>query len=324
MKKIHVGVLRGGTSHDHFDKSVQNGADVLRQLPEKYIGHDVLITKDGTWHFEGIPVTPEKLFKKVDVIFNAIKGDFAENGHIQRIFQLHNKAYTGADFISALVSRNKAITKKILAKQGVKVPHSIELRKEEFTKEKVTEIFRIFPMPAIVKPVFSAYSIGISLARNIHELEESLKNAFIYSPIVLIEEYIQGKDAKCIVLENFRGKKHYAFFPIEVKKPSEVDFLDSEIRTTDRIEKISPGNFSDTEKACLEKIAIQAHKIIGLRHSSKSDFIVNPKRGIYFLEIETIQDFSDYSSTVTSLSAVGATLPQFIEHVIELARKEKK
>ncbi|MDD5050166.1 MAG: ATP-grasp domain-containing protein [Candidatus Pacebacteria bacterium] len=323
MSKIRVGVLRGGTSRE-YEKSLKSGASVLQNLPEKYIGCDILITKEGTWHLGGIPITPEKLFKKVDVIFNALQGDFLENRHIQHIFESHNIPYTGADSLSSIVTTNKALVKKVLSLHGIKVPYSIQVKKIDHTKEKIREIFRTFPMPAIVKPLSSTYSLGVSLAKTLKELEEGMERAFAYSSTVIIEEYIKGKDAKCLVVEKFRKKKYYAFLPIELKRPKGAEFLDNTIRISGVAEKISPGNFTQKEKEGMEHAAISAHRIVGLRHSSKTDFVVNPRRGVYLLEIDPLQGFDEDSSTSKSLSAVGAKMSHFVDHMIGLALADKK
>ncbi|MDD5357207.1 MAG: ATP-grasp domain-containing protein [Candidatus Pacebacteria bacterium] len=321
MSKIRVGVLRGGTSRE-YEKSLKSGANVLKNLPEKYVGYDILITKDGTWHFQGLPIIPEKLFPRIDVIFNAlIVGNYSENAQVEHIFESHNIPYTGGDPLSSVLSRNKALTKRILEKHGIKTPHSIVMHKDEYNENRIMEIFRSFPMPAVVKPVSDSLSRGVSLAKTLQELKESLRYVFLHSPIALIEEYIKGKDAKCIVVENFRGKKYYSFFPIEVRKSKGIEFINSEMRAEEILERASPGNFTKKEKEKMEKVSAQAHQILGIRHISKTDFVVHPRRGVYLLEIDPLQGFSENTSIAHSLSVVGAKMSDLIEHLIELARK---
>ena len=71
MSKIVVGVLRGGPSSE-YDVSLTTGGSVLQHLPEKYIGHDIFISQDGVWHSYGLARPPEKILRKVDVVFNAL------------------------------------------------------------------------------------------------------------------------------------------------------------------------------------------------------------------------------------------------------------
>jgi D-alanine-D-alanine ligase len=73
----------------------------------------------------------------------------------------------------------------------------------------------------------------------------------------------------------------------------------------------------------LQRLAALAHKALGLRHYSRSDFIVTPKRGIYFLETNTLPGLTSESLLPKSLYAVGATLPEFLDHIITLALERR-
>ena len=81
---IRVGVIRGGISSE-YEVSLNTGANVLSHLRsdimnEKYKPIDILIDRDGTWHMQGRPVTLDHISNSVDVIFNALHGDFGEDG----------------------------------------------------------------------------------------------------------------------------------------------------------------------------------------------------------------------------------------------------
>ena len=54
---MRIGVLRGGVGHE-YDVSLKTGATVLKHLPPQHQRHDILVTKDGTWHYNGVPIKP--------------------------------------------------------------------------------------------------------------------------------------------------------------------------------------------------------------------------------------------------------------------------
>lgn len=301
MKKIHVGVLRGGTSRE-YETSLKSGANILKNLPERYIGHDILITKDGVWHFEGLPVAPEKLFRKVDVVFNALHGT---HSNIQNILKSHHFPHTGSGALASSVSAHKGLSKKVLASYKIKTLHSMEAYDEGDSYAQSLNIFRKISLPASVKPLSSHSNIQARIAKSFLELEAALKQAFKEAPAVLIEEHISGKLASCIVLDHFRGERHYSIFPIET------------------INKIVPGNFSRQEKTKIQDIAKHAHQALGLEHYSQMNFVVHPKRGVYFIGANAFPELEEDSLLAHSLQAVGASMPHFIEHTIELARKRK-
>jgi hypothetical protein len=84
MAPIRVGILRGGQGHE-YEVSLKTGAGVLKNLPsDKYQPVDILLTRDGTWHLSGLPVEPARAIQAVDVVFNALHGEYGEDGQIQQ------------------------------------------------------------------------------------------------------------------------------------------------------------------------------------------------------------------------------------------------
>ncbi len=297
MSKIHVGVLRGGTSRE-YEKSLKSGASILKHLPEKYVGHDILIAKNSTWYFEGLPITPEKLFKKVDVVFNALHG---VNKGVLHILDSHAFPYTGSGPLASSVSSHKGLSKKILSAQKFKIAHSMEAVDEGDPHKQSLDIFRKISLPVTVSPNSSG---EVFLAHNFFELEQALKNIFASSPVAILEEHIAGKAASCIVIDHFRGQKQYTLLPAETAT------------------KTSPGNFTQEEKAKLQELARRAHNTLGLGQYSEINFVVHPKRGIYLTSIEASPELGEDSLMSHSLRAVGATMPHFIEHVVGLAKEK--
>ena len=78
--KIRVGVLRGGTGR-HYMSSLKKGGEVIlrlsENLPHKYKIVDILVDRENRWHVNGIPITPQKLLYKVDVIWNISEQSFS-------------------------------------------------------------------------------------------------------------------------------------------------------------------------------------------------------------------------------------------------------
>src|SRR3989344_1331585 len=100
MAKIRVGVLRGGPSAE-YEISLLTGENGLKYLPPvKYQTHDILLSRDGVWHLNGFPSSPEKIFRKVDLIFNALHGEYGEDGKVQQFLETHSIPYTGSGAVA--------------------------------------------------------------------------------------------------------------------------------------------------------------------------------------------------------------------------------
>jgi D-alanine-D-alanine ligase len=178
-------------------------------------------------------------------------------------------------------------------------------------------VFEKVPPPWVVKPADRGSSVGLALARTFRELAGALETAFSVSDNVLVEEFIRGREATCGVVDDFRDQETYALPPIEIRKPG-MEIWSYKDKYSGETEEICPGNFSVEEKRSLETLARQAHRALGLRHYSRSDFILAP-RGIYLLEVNTLPGMTAESLLPKALAAVGCNYPDFLDHVIKLA-----
>ncbi|MEK9131907.1 MAG: D-alanine--D-alanine ligase [Patescibacteria group bacterium] len=321
FRKTRVAVLSGGPSSE-YDVSLKTGRTVLDSLPEEYIGHDIFIDKAGNWHFEGIRREPKDILKKVDVVFNALHGEFGEDGKLQKLLDSFGVPYTGSGALGSAIGMNKVLTKRLCKTHGIKTAHHTVLKQHELTHAKVVELFKTFPMPAIVKPVASGSSVGVSVARTLPELSRALVHAFEYGPEAIIEEYIVGKEATCGVIEHFRGHPLYALMPVEIILPrKDGAVFDYTAKYTGGAKELCPGSFTPAEKKQIQDAAIAVHKVLGLKHYSRSDFIVHPKRGVYLLEVNTLPGMTRESLFPLALSAVGSSISEFVGHTLKLALK---
>jgi D-alanine-D-alanine ligase len=321
MQRIKVAVLRGGPGVES-EVSMKSGKNVLENLPEKYIPIDVFVDKNKSWFLDGVKISPEKLFKNIDVVFNAMHGEYGEDGKVQQLMDQFGVKYTGSKALASALGMNKVMAKNIFAKDGLKTPVYKVIKKGENLKDIDKTIFKTFPMPAIVKPGGSGSSIGVSLVKNLKDIMPALEKALKYSDVIIVEEFIKGKEATCGVVENFRGQMIYPLFPVEIIKPKDFEFFGYDAKYSGESSEVCPGNFSEKEKKTIQDMAVEAHRILGLRHYSRSDFIVSPKRGVYILEVNTLPGLTKESLLPKSLEAAGCSLPFFLDHVINLALKQ--
>ncbi len=147
MTKTKVGVLRGGPSSE-YEVSLNTGDSVLSSLnPEKYQPVDIFIDKKGVWHVSGIPRDPRKALAGIDIVFNALHGEYGEDGKVQTILESLGVPYTGSSVVPSAIAMNKATTKETLAKFGVKLAHHKVIRRDDPLADNPYELFKIIPMP---------------------------------------------------------------------------------------------------------------------------------------------------------------------------------
>ena len=322
MTKKKVGVLRGGPSSE-YEVSLKTGKSVMDSLADRYQVLDIFIDKNGVWHYLGAPIAPEKVFKKVDVIFNALHGVYGEDGTVQKLLDTFAIPYTGSTALASAVGMNKVLSKKAYKNNKLKTPLHKTISRGSNILAEISKLFKSFPMPVVVKPVNGGSSVGTAIAKTMADLEQAVTDALKYSDTALIEEFIAGKEATCGVVDKFRNEPVYTLLPVEIRKPTDAPFFDYRAKYGGGSEEICPGNFTEKEKKIIQEMAREAHKALGLRHYSRSDFIIHPRRGIYILETNTLPGLTSESLLPKSLKAVGCTLPDFLDHLIKLALNNK-
>lgn len=330
---IRVGVIRGGVSNE-YEVSLNTGATILSVLREhfayKYIPIDILITKDGIWHKQGRPMNTDHLMRDVDVVFNALHGIYGEDGQVQQFLESLGVLYTGSGPLASAIGMNKKMTKDHVKKLGIKTADEYMVTDyrnvsqsvpEVYFKEEAQKVFLQFAPPWVIKPIGSGSSVGVSIVKTQTELVDALRKASETPGDIMVEQYIKGKEATVAVTDNFRGQETYSFLPIEIRVPTNR-FFDYEMKYSGKAEEISPGNFSQTEKVLLQDLAKQIYKGLGLRHYARIDFILTPK-GAYMLEVNTLPGMTSESLVPKSLPPVGSNLPEFVDHIIQLAHTKK-
>lgn len=318
-EKTRVAVLRGGPSSE-YEVSLKTGATALAHIPRgRFEPFDVFIDRAGVWHENGLARAPKAILRNTGVVFNALHGEWGEDGRVQELLDAFGARYTGSGRFASRLAMLKPAAKSIVEKIGIKTPVWRLVHRSDAVGNIAAALHRSFPQPSVVKPAGLGSSVGVSIARTLPELAEALERAFSVSDTMLIEEYITGKEATVGVVEGFRGKELYSLLPIEIVPAKGALFFDYNAKYGGQSQEICPGRFTDGESAELQELAARAHRALGLRHYSRSDFIIHPRRGIYFLEVNTLPGLTPESLLPKSLTAVGAPLSEFLEHVLDLA-----
>lgn len=303
-----VGVLRGGSSREH-DASLKTGASILGHLPEeKFAVRDVYIDRKGVWHDRGRPTTPERVLRQVDV---AVIGLHGEDGQVQRLLERFGVPYTGADSFGSYLAMHTLMAKVKAREAGFLTPEFRYVEEADDIDSVAREVTRSFHQPVVMKPVGRGSSVGTTVVGGFAPIRESLTKlrdggAFA----ILIEEFVRGKDATVGIIENVRGEALYALPAVEVAAP-----LEASGRAANHV---VPGNFTRVEAEELASTAKRMHRELGLRHYSRSDFIVT-SRGVYYLGTDALPAVGPGTPFGKALESVGIPLRDFYSHLVRMA-----
>lgn len=323
MRGTVVGVLRGGPSKEH-EVSLKTGHAIITNLPEdRFTTRDIYIDKQGAWHERGRPTTPDRVLPSVDVVVIGLHGEYGEDGEVQKLLERYGVPYTGSDSFGSYIAMHKVLTKERAKDIGLLTPKYRFIEEGNDTHAVATEIVRSFHQPVIVKPLRWGSSVGITIVggfQPVHQAIDSLLAAGAGG--VLVEELIRGTEATAGVVEGLRDEALYALPPIEIVPP-ESDFFSYNAKYSGATREIVPGRFAKSIQEELMRMARAMHEELGLRHYSRSDFMVSSK-GIYFIETNTLPGMTSESLLPKSLAAIGVSFPEFLSHLVDLALKGKK
>ena len=317
--QIIVGVLRGGPSREH-EVSLKTGAAILANLPsEQYVTRDIYIDKKGQWHERGRPTTPERVLRQIDVALIGLHGEYGGDGEVQKLLERFGVPYAGSDFFGSYLATHKLMAKARARDAGLLTPAYWYIESAADSEAATHEIIHNFAQPVVVKPVGWGSSVGVSLVGGYAPVLAAIERLFAEgAPRVLVEEYIRGREARVGVIEGLRGEAVYVLPSIEIIPPA-GDIFSYHAKYSGKARQVCPGNFSRVATEELQRAAKVMHRVLGLRHYSRSDFIVAP-RGIYYLETNTLPGLTAESSLPKSLAAVGVPFPDFLGHLVNLAR----
>ncbi len=314
-KKLRVLVLCGGQSSEH-EVSLNTAAKVLENLDvNKYEPSLATIQKDGRWRFgsdkkavsfgEAIEGIKKGGF---DFVFIAMHGAYGEDGRVQSLCELTGLPYSGSGVLASAVAMDKHLTNILYAANDFLTPRYFVAEINDKNK------FPKFTLPAVVKPVNGGSSVGVSIMKNKKDLGGALKKAFKEDARIMIQEYLNGREFTCGVIEN-RGGKPLALSPAEII-PKNSKFFDYEAKYQQGGSlEITPPNLPKEKIKELKGLATKAHQILGCGGMSRSDFILKRNK-FYILETNTIPGMTETSLFPQGARAAGIDFSTLLDLII--------
>jgi D-alanine-D-alanine ligase len=320
MSKVKIGVIRGGWGNQ-YNVSIKTGGSVLAALPcDEYDVLDIFITSDGAWHMNGVPTTPEKVSRSVDLVWNALHGEFGEDGKVQKILDVFGVPYTGSTAISSAVGMNKVLAKRTFDQFGIKSPRGVVVVRGEEIEDVIARVRYLLRAPYVIKPVQGGSSIGLSFVRTDAELILALERALACGMQALVEEYVLGREMTISVIDAMDGAGLYIIQPLEVLLPEGVLFsYDAKYGET---HPVGIARLTSADRSLLEDVVFAAHRGLGIRHYARYDVIMG-EGCPYLLEVNTLPCLAKESLFQKSLMAQGLSFSGFTDYIATLALQEK-
>lgn len=353
---LKIAVLLGGKSTEH-EISLKSSNFIFQTLDRsKYQIKPVLIDKEGNWLIpnsfdaklpdikfisEKYPLDEvSKIYKSefitlndiknsngislsdldCDLVFIGLHGGDGENGILQAYLKMNSIPFTGSSVLASALAMDKERANYLFLAAGLNVAKFINVIKKDFSikGEGFLQNFHL-RFPVFLKPTMGGSSVGVGKANNILEVATKLNELFQTEYSVLIQENISGVEVSCGVLEKKVGQNFEAF-PLQ---PTEIvpsnDFFDYEAKyKVGKSEEITPARISKELITSIQESALLAHKILGCKGYSRTDFIIQNNTP-YILETNTLPGMTETSLIPQQAAYAGFAMKDVFDWLIENA-----
>ena len=304
MKK-KVLILSGGISKERLI-SLDTGNQVFKELKKN--GYRVKISEPDNNLEKNI-----RIFKP-NVIFNALHGQFGEDGYIQTILDSFKIPYTHSNPIASSIAMDKEISKKLFIKNKIKTPKFFTYSYDITKSNLIKKINKDSKFPVVIKPLNEGSSVNVYIS-NKKNLDKILYKLKCYKK-VLLEEFIGGREIQVAIM----GDKKLGV--IELKPKRKFYDYQAKYDSKSKTQHIIPVDLSKSKFNKVMDIAYKAHKIIGCRGVTRSDFKFF-NGNFYLLELNTQPGMTKLSLVPEIALYKGISFLKLIEWMLKDASKKK-
>ena len=304
MDKRHIAVLMGGWSSER-EVSLTSGAGVADALES--LGHRVTrIDMDRD-------VARRLADAQPDVVFNALHGTPGEDGSVQGMLDLMGIRYTHSGLVTSVIAIDKQLTKQALVPHGIRMPPGKIIASETLYDRDP------LPRPYVLKPVNEGSSVGVAIVTDGgnygNPIARTAEGPWQEFERLLAEPFIKGRELTVAVLGD------EALAVTELKPRS--GFYDYDAKYTDGMtEHVCPAEVPAPIAAAMMDMALNAHRLLGCRGTSRSDFRWDEEEGIeglFLLEVNTQPGMTPLSLVPEQARHRGMSYAELVRRIVELA-----
>ena len=345
-KSKSVAILFGGKSVEH-KVSLRSAKNIYDNI-DKSVYNVILIgiSQKGHWYYlknftfsieEGEPIalrlsqskdifftwSDGKTIGDIDIFFPVLHGNDGEDGSIQGLLRTVNIPMVGTGVLGSAVVFDKVCSKRLLTDAGIKNARFLAYSIEEKDNIDFNHVEKTLGIPFFIKPVASGSSVGVSKVVNEETFKAAVEDTFQYDNMVLIEEYIQGREIECSVKGNQNS---------EVSQPGEIsmvggyDFYSFDAKYVDDsgAKLDMPAKLEESTTRKIQELALKAYKTLYCEDFARVDMFLNEDGEIYVNEINSIPGFTHISMFPQLWKLDDISYKELISDLIENAFKKYK
>jgi D-alanine-D-alanine ligase len=359
-KKPNVIILFGGKSAEH-EVSIRSAKNIATAIdPKKYSRSFIKITPDGRWWFSDsmvafenkievafvpqgrgkiVAVSSSKKIPQADVVFIALHGPNGEDGSVQGLLTIADVPFVGAGVLGSAVGMDKDVMKRLLRDAGIPIAKFVVFTKGQRSGSDFYLTKKTLGVPMFVKPANLGSSVGISKVKTKAEFAKALRHAFLFDTKVIVEEFIDGREIECSVLQdrnpnqnsnknsnqNSKNGMAKASIPGEVITASEFYSYDAKYKSSsDASFAIPPTGLSKAMIKRIQDLAAKTFQVLCCEGLGRVDFFLKKDGELLVNEINTIPGFTEISLYPRMWAMSGLPTHRLVQELISLAQERHK
>ena len=304
-RTYHVAVLMGGWANER-PISLMSGEGVAKALEAR--GHRVTrIDMDRQVAARLAETAP-------DIVFNALHGVPGEDGTVQGMMDLMGLAYTHSGLATSVIAIDKELTKQALVPHGVPMPGGRIVDSESLYERDP------LARPYVLKPVNEGSSVGVAIITEGgnygHPISRDTAGPWQEFPRLLAEPYIRGRELTTAVIDGPAGPRALGVTELVPKS----GFYDFDAKYTEGMtEHVCPAQIPPAIAGLCEKYAVDAHRLLGCRGASRTDFRWDDEQGeagLFVLETNTQPGMTPLSLVPEQARQQGISYEDLVEMIV--------
>ena len=313
LKRLSVVVIGGGWS-DEREISLQSAGECRRALEEA-----------GFERVDLLDLAADDFIDRIrqggyDVAFVALHGTYGEDGCIQGLLEVLRIPYTFSGVAASAAASEKQVAKAVFREAGIPVPEGVDVPAGTvLSKEQLDELVGRLGLPIFVKPAANGSSFGVTRVTDRDQLNDAISAAGSADGRVLVESCVSGTEITVPVL----GNEDARALPV-VEIVTGAQFYDLKVKyEPSELHHVIPARLDEEVYTRAQELAVRAHRALGCRGCSRSDFIVTEQGVPVILETNTIPGMTASSLLPDSARHDGLEFPELCARLVELALERR-
>ncbi len=341
-RKLKIGIIMGGVSSEK-EVSLESGRNIFNKIDrKKYDPLPIFMdSKAALWEIpikllmrnctkdieedlseEATHIPYEALTSRAEFIYIGLHGKYGEDGCLQGLLEFLKIPYTGSGVLGSALGMDKYTCRKILELSGIDIPKTLPVTRQEWIPENSGDILarieKEIGFPCVVKPTREGCSTAVKKVISSTGIPHALEDAFIWDNMALIEEFLDGIEVTCGVLDN---DGPFALTPSETIPTQDVLSLEDKF-LYGQGENKTPARVPDEILKRIQDVAVRAFQALDLKGYARIDMFVRKDGRVAVLEPNTLPGMTPSTVLFHQAAASGITQTELIDRIIQAGIKD--